>query len=492
MSTCARSESRRSVSATACAVVPPIPASISSKTSVSPPATAAIASATRESSPPDAVSATGPNGSPAFGRIRKTASSAPAGAVVALAQLDTELALAHADATELGGDCRGERLGRSGAGGAQPLGELVDCRLGGGERSRGGLHRVQPVGQRAELRLGRLRASQQLLVRAGPEAPLRVGDSLELLLDLLDAIWIGLERDEEAAQVGSHLVEPQGQIAELVSRARELRRQTLERGDRTLGGACERCRSFAVLGRDRLRRSHCRLDELGEMAQAISFGAKRFLRLRLKAVGRLDERPKLGETRLLRCRVARQLVVPAARRRERAPGHAELPAPALLLLAGIRVEHVELVRGPRQPALLELAGHRKQALGRRGQVFAGDRASPRIRARSSVREDAAREDEAGLVLGRERGESLQLLVVEEAIGQVELRLHVRLSRARPDRGRVALCPEQQPERLGEDRLPRPGLARDRVQPRRRRKLGRSDQDEILDVEATKQTSCCSG
>ena len=97
-----------------------------------------------------------------------------------------------------------------------------------------------------------------------------------------------------------------------------------------------------------------------------------------------------------------------------------------------------------------------------------------------------------LVLGRERGERLQLLVVEEAFGQVELRLDVRLPRARPDRGRVALRAEQEPERLGEDRLPCPGFARDRVQPLRRRKLGRSDQDEVLDVEATKQTSCCSG
>ena len=79
VSTCARSASRFNVAATACAVSPPMPASISSKTIVSPPPTAAIASATRESSPPEAVSATGPNGRPAFGRIRKTTSSAPLG-----------------------------------------------------------------------------------------------------------------------------------------------------------------------------------------------------------------------------------------------------------------------------------------------------------------------------------------------------------------------------------------------------------------------------
>src|SRR5512133_2355163 len=73
-----RSPSRRSVCPTACAVWPPIPASISSKTRVIlPPAAAAIASAMRESSPPDAVSATGANGRPAFGRIRNVTLSVP-------------------------------------------------------------------------------------------------------------------------------------------------------------------------------------------------------------------------------------------------------------------------------------------------------------------------------------------------------------------------------------------------------------------------------
>ncbi len=77
VSTCARSASRCSVAATACAVTPPMPASISSKTSVSPPATAASARAMRESSPPEAVSAIGANGRPGFGRMRNVTSSAP-------------------------------------------------------------------------------------------------------------------------------------------------------------------------------------------------------------------------------------------------------------------------------------------------------------------------------------------------------------------------------------------------------------------------------
>ena len=66
----------------------------------------------RDSSPPDAVSATGPNGSPAFGRTAKTASSAPEGAWFGLAQVDVELTLAEPDARELGRD----RLGKAGRG----------------------------------------------------------------------------------------------------------------------------------------------------------------------------------------------------------------------------------------------------------------------------------------------------------------------------------------------------------------------------------------
>ena len=110
VTTCARSASRRSVSATACAVVPPMPASISSNTIVSPPATAAIASAMRDSSPPDAVSATGPNGRPGFGRIRNATSSAPVAPGSRSVQHDLELAVAEADPAQLRRDRGGERL----------------------------------------------------------------------------------------------------------------------------------------------------------------------------------------------------------------------------------------------------------------------------------------------------------------------------------------------------------------------------------------------
>ena len=111
VSTWARSARRCSVDATACAVTPPMPASISSNTSVSPPATAASARAMRESSPPDAVSAIGANGSPAFGRMRNVDLVGARRPDLALAELDEELALPHAERRELVRNCLAERPG---------------------------------------------------------------------------------------------------------------------------------------------------------------------------------------------------------------------------------------------------------------------------------------------------------------------------------------------------------------------------------------------
>ena len=74
----------------------------------------------------------------------------------------------------------------------------------------------------------------------------------------------------------------------------------------------------------------------------------------------------------------------------------------------------------------------------------------------------------------------QLLVLEEALGQVELRFDVGLAGGRADRPRVALRAEQEPDRLREDRLPRTGLAGDRRQSLGRRELSLPHEDEVLD------------
>ena len=166
-----------------------------------------------------------------------------------------------------------------------------------------------------------------------------------------------------------------------------------------------------------------------------------------------------------------------AGRRELAPGGARLDPPAQLLLAAEPVQHFELIRGPCEPPLLELARHRQHALDGGGDVLAGGGAAPRVRAGAAVAEDLAGDDERVLVL------RAQLAELVELVGQVELGLDVRLLAGRADERRVALRPEQQPHRLGQDRLPGAGLAGDRVQAGRQLELGLPDQDEVLDSQA---------
>src|SRR4029077_13411050 len=101
---------------------------------------------------------------------------------------------------------------------------------------------------------------------------------------------------------------------------------------------------------------------------------------------------------------------------------------------------------------------------------------PRVRARPAVGEDAAGDDERVLVLRPQIGGLFKL-------GEIELRLDVRLLARGADERVVALGTEQETERLGQDRLAGPGLPRDRIQPGRKLELRLADEDEVLDAEA---------
>ena len=134
-----------------------------------------------------------------------------------------------------------------------------------------------------------------------------------------------------------------------------------------------------------------------------------------------------------------------------------------LLRPDERVEQVELVRGPRQTALLELARHREQALGRGDDVLARDAAAPGVGARAPVGADPPRDDEARLVVRPQLAQRLEPLLVEEP---------VRARRARPRRtprrppapteAASPFAPSSRPIAWVEDRLPGAGLARERV------------------------------
>ena len=88
---------------------------------------------------------------------------------------------------------------------------------------------------------------------------------------------------------------------------------------------------------------------------------------------------------------ARQLVEPAARGDELAPRRSCVAAALELLGAAERVEDVELERRTREPALLELAGHRDEPLGRRRRRPRAPRLAPtRTRASGRPRRHVAR------------------------------------------------------------------------------------------------------
>ena len=229
------------------------------------------------------------------------------------------------------------------------------------------------------------------------------------------------------------------------------------------------------------------------MAQPLALVAERLLAARLEALRRLDERGQLAQARLLGGGAARQLVVPpAGGGRARATRAGPRGGGRSCSSPTNGVEHVELVRGPAESALLELARHRDQALGGGREILARDGAAPRVRARAAVAEDAPGEHEPGLVLRRQLGERGELVVVEEPVRDVELGLDVGLGAGGADDARVALGPEQQADRLRQDRLAGARLARDRGQTRARRELAFANEDEVLDAQATKQRSGCSG
>ena len=237
-----------------------------------------------------------------------------------------------------------------------------------------------------------------------------------------------------------------------------------------------------MLGVERLGGRDGGVRQLGHVAEASALGHEPLLVARFHPLGAGDELLELREALLAPGRVTGELVPETARCDEVPPRPSELGAAAQLLLADEGVEHVELVRGAGEPALLELAGHGEQPLDEGSEILTRHGAAPRIRAGAPVGEHAARGDEPLLPGRPQLGDGGMLGVVEDAVGQVELRLDVRLLGARPEVAGVARGAQQEPDRLGEDRLARPGLPRDRVQAGREDEVGLADEDEALDAQ----------
>jgi hypothetical protein len=147
----------------------------------------------------------------------------------------------------------------------QLLVKIAHLGLGAGERGGRGRGRVVAGLDPRQLAAGLVRPGEQLVVAPTAEAALRVGDPLELGLDLLETAGLGLERGQERAQVEGRLPQPQPAVAELLAGAGELGRQALERPDRALRLRDQPGRAVAVVGGERLGRGRRPLGELGDV-----------------------------------------------------------------------------------------------------------------------------------------------------------------------------------------------------------------------------------
>ena len=276
-------------------------------------------------------------------------------------------------------------------------------------------------------------ALEQLVVRRRAEPALEIGDPLEPPSTSSSERRVGLERGEEAVQVAADLAQPKGDVAELAGGRAELRREPLERRERPLGTCRERCRAVAVLGRDRL----AAVGDAATRARRRGGDARAARAARPRRPPRDPRWPpralELGEPRGHAVGVAGQLVVTAARGPELAPGVARL-APALELLRRRRTRRARRAgtqgRASRRCSNCpDIAISRSTAAARSSRATARPHAYARVRPSPNTRRASTR---PGLALRPELGERRDVVLVEEAVRHVELRLDVGL-RARPRR-----------------------------------------------------------
>ena len=415
---------------------------------------------------------------------------------IALAQLDAELALAHADAAQLLRDRRGER-GRGRLAGRRAA--RRPARSPASRRQRAPPR--QPPPDRGRPRARRAPRAPRRRARAGrrsrPQRKRRRASAIRSSSPSTCSrrSGLGLERGEEARAGRSRPRRRRSSRSRSSSPARASSGASRSSGaSARSAAAASPVRALALVGRERLRGAGRSLCELGDVAQPLALVAQLLLAAGLEA-RRSPRRaraararrassaaaPRVSSSCRLRAAASSRQASRASRRRRSCSSPTK------------RVEDVELVRGPREPPLLELAGHRDQPLGGGGEVLARDGAAPRVRARAAVGEDAPREHEPGLVLGRAaRRDRPAPRRRRSPSGTSSSASTYASAPVGADDPGVALRAEQQADRLGEDRLAGARLARDRRQPDVGSQLGLADEHEVLDPQATKQRSGCSG
>ena len=319
--------------------------------------------------------------------------------LVALAKLADELAVAHADVAKLGGDGVGER-GRGGVPlGAQLERELVDALLRRRElaRARPRRDRRRPRGRRARPARPRRRASSSSYVSQRKRR------------------FVSAIRSSSASSCSSR----PGSASREARKARRSDAVSRRRSSMSRSSSPARFSSGAMCSSGATERSasadeaacsvaFVRRERRGRRGRAVASSAtwrcrSRSARSRSSSPGSI---PSVSSTSARssasRASASAAFAVSSSWRRRAAcrSRHAARAASAAgeLLLAAEAVEHLELVRRPREPALLELARHRDDALDRSGDVFPRGRSPPRVGARAAVGEDTPRDDERVLVL----------------------------------------------------------------------------------------------
>ena len=250
------------------------------------------------------------------------------------------------------------------------------------DRLLGGRDRIDALVERHELGARFRGAGEQLLQRGAPEAPPRIGDPLELRLDLLPTCP-GRPRDAERKE----------RSALAASRSRSSASRSSSAAFWSSGASRstgESARSASAVspaapspssGSSASAAAAVPSTQLGQMPQTLALLTERVLQARLQPVRVLHERAQLGQPRLAGGRIAGQLLETPTGSTELTPGQPCLRPPTQLLFAAEGVEDGELVGRPGKPALLELARHRQQPLAERRHVLAGGAAPPGIRAR---------------------------------------------------------------------------------------------------------------
>ena len=285
---------------------------------------------------------------------------------------------------------------------------------------------------------------------------LRVGDPLELGLDLLEPPGSASSDVEERPQRARRLAQPQLGVAQLVGRllrapARAARpaRAPARPPPSSPAAPSPSSGSSASAARPRPRRARS-----GAAAARAPRAARPPSPGSIPSVSSTSARSSAS-----RASAAAASRVSSSCRRRAAPSSRQasrgLGAPAQLLVAAEGVEDGELVRGPREPPLLELAGHRQQPLAERGDVLARRAPAPGVRARPPSANDPPREHDALLVLRPQLGERLERLLVEQPVRQVELGLDVGLAPPGPTNAASPFAPSRRPIACARIVLPAP-------------------------------------